>query len=201
METDEYVPVLLETIYEKRETTNYVQITYTGMSLCPCSREMSLLEHNLTDDERHALETARLPQSLQNKLRLVGFGAHNQKSIVEIKVDLSSTSNPPIRELLYVAERAVSSPVFSILRREDEKYLTESSYAGISVDGAGGLINIENTGAKFVEDIARQAADTLNKEYLDKKINDYVIVVNNQESIHSHDIAATAIISAGRGLR
>jgi len=55
-------------------------------------------------------------------------------------------------------------------------------------------------GPMFVEDIARNIANKLN-QILDKNILDYVVIVNNQESIHSDDIMATAILSAGRNLK
>lgn len=54
-------------------------------------------------------------------------------------------------------------------------------------------------GPKFVQDISRSAATKLDN-MLDKSIKDYIVINNNQQSIHSGDIMATAIISAGRRL-
>jgi GTP cyclohydrolase FolE2 len=56
-----------------------------------------------------------------------------------------------------------------------------------------------NGGPMFVEDITRNIATELNN-YLDKTIFDYTIIVNNQESIHSDNIMATAVKTAGRRL-
>lgn len=54
-------------------------------------------------------------------------------------------------------------------------------------------------GPKFVQDISRSVATKLDT-MLDESIVDYIVINNNQQSIHSGDIMATAIISAGRKL-
>lgn len=200
--TDESVPVVLETTLVGDKIENFITITYTGMSLCPCSREMSLLFNNLSSIEKRWLldNEMSIPKSLLDKMMLSGFGAHNQKSRVEIKVQLRESLQAFPFVLVNIASQAVSSPVYSALKREDEKYITETSYCGHYVDQEGKINKVEGTGAKFVEDIARQVAEQLNP-FLDQSILDYVVVINNEESIHSQDIVATAILSAGRNLK
>lgn len=198
------IPVTLESVYEAGKVRNYIQVKYTGMSLCPCSREMSLLKHNLTAKEAGLLLRIRdLDTQLDWKLDNAGFGAHNQRSRVEIKIEtiptLIGAGSSNVYKLCSIASQAVSVPIRSVLKREDEKYVTEVSYSGAHIVESGDVIPVEHTGPKFVEDIARDAAGLLN-EQLDNWWVDYVVVVNNEESIHSDDIMATAILSAGRRL-
>lgn len=195
----EPVDVVLETTSICGEVRNYMTVTTTGMSLCPCSKEMSMLSNNITEEEKAAIET--LPIPLQSKIYRAGFGAHNQNSLVEIKVEIDSGAHPSIESIIDIATNATSAPIFGTLKREDEKYVTEVSYAGGYFNDDKEFVEIPDTGAKFVEDIARCAADSLGKLVLSSVIRDYVVVVNNDESIHPDPLYATAIISFGRDLK
>ena len=96
-------------------------------------------------------------------------------------------------------DKAFSCPTKTVLKRPDEKYETEVSYMGGFFDTTYNppkFVHVEGSGPKFVEDIARDVADQL-QEQLDVSISDYVIVVNNDESIHSGDILATAVLQQG----
>ena len=93
------------------------------------------------------------------------YGAHNQRSTVTIRVELKA----PIEwhELVRFAEDNASSEVWPLLKRPDEKWITERAY--------------ENP--KFVEDLVRDVALALNA---DARIGRYVVEVDNHESIHNH---------------
>ncbi len=99
------------------------------------------------------------------------YGAHNQRAWAKMKV---RTGNKPvwIEELVEVAEKAASSPLFSLLKRPDEKYVTELAY--------------ENP--RFVEDAVREIAMLLNE---DDRIEWYEVTVESEESIHNHNAFAT----------
>ena len=201
----EPVNVILEsTIDSAGGIRNYVTVETTEMSLCPCSKEMSLLENNLTLDELHAIQNKLPPESpLYKKVMMAGFGAHNQKSRISITVQTYTDEDRWlwIEDLVSVARQAASCPTWSTLKRPDEKYVTEVSYLGGYFDeDTKQFCAVDGTGPKFVEDIVRDAAKHLDW-YLDKKIIDYVVVCNNEESIHSGDILATAVLTAGRDLR
>lgn len=197
--TFEPIEVTIETRMINETIYHFLTIEVVGMSLCPCSKEMSLLKHNITDAEAAIVRS--LDDSLQQKIFQAGYGAHNQNSIIKATVELNLQSG----ELLWIEDfvemmvKCFSAPTFNILKRPDEKYITEVSYlGGFYQDGC--FHEIPNTGAKFVEDIARDAAFQLDT-IIDKKISDYVVVVNNDESIHKDDIKAVAVISAGRRLK
>jgi GTP cyclohydrolase I len=161
---------------------------------------MSLLKNNLTPEELEQLHQVNLSDRLYEKILAAGYGAHNQKSEIQITVDVNINNKIWIEDLVDISKKASSCATFSVLKRGDEKYVTESSYMGKYINSKGQMISTQqNDGPKFVEDIARDCAYYLNS-YLDNQINDYLIVVNNEESIHSQDIYATAVKTAGRQL-
>lgn len=97
------------------------------------------------------------------------YGAHNQRAIVEIYV--ATRKFVWFEDLVEVAEKNASSPLFTLLKRPDEKFVTEHAY--------------ENP--KFVEDVVRDIALELEK---DKRISWYKVLVTSFESIHNHDAFA-----------
>jgi GTP cyclohydrolase IB len=108
-------------------------------TVCPCSREISK------------------------------FGAHNQRSIVTVKVRFKKFFW--IEDIIKIVEESASGEVYSLLKRVDEKYVTEKSY--------------ENP--KFVEDVVRGVAVKLNA---DDNFTWYSIEAENFESIHNHSAYA-----------
>ncbi|MCF7884878.1 MAG: GTP cyclohydrolase FolE2 [Candidatus Marinimicrobia bacterium] len=96
-------------------------------------------------------------------------GAHNQRSIISIQVRYSELVW--IEELIEIAEKSASSPVYSLLKREDEKYVTEKAYKN----------------PKFVEDVVRNLALELDT---DQRIFWYKVESENFESIHNHSAYA-----------
>jgi GTP cyclohydrolase I len=97
------------------------------------------------------------------------YGAHNQRSHVTIRVELLQEIGWP--ELVRFAEDSASSEVWPMLKRADEKWVTERAY--------------ENP--KFVEDLVRDIALRLNA---DARVGGYVVDVENFESIHAHSAVA-----------
>jgi GTP cyclohydrolase IB len=97
------------------------------------------------------------------------YGAHNQRSTVTIRAETLA----PVawEELVRFAEVNASSELWALLKRSDEKWITERAY--------------ENP--KFVEDLVRDVALSLNA---DKRIGRYVVEVDNHESIHNHSAYA-----------
>ena len=97
------------------------------------------------------------------------YGAHNQRSLVTIRVEQLQ----PVEwhELVRFAEDAASSEIWPLLKRPDEKWITERAY--------------ENP--KFVEDLVRDVALALNA---DARIGRYSVDVENFESIHNHSAYA-----------
>lgn len=192
--------VLLEGVSESHKEKYYMTISASGTAVCPCSKEMSLLINNMTNEQRKEFET--LSPEFQTFLSESGFGAHNQRSLVDLTFQL----NPDIEEYFWledalnIIQSGFSAPVCGVLKREDEKYVTELGYVGGYIDN-GKIIKKDNRGAKFVEDIARDISYQLNNELLSNKILDYKIIVKNEESIHPDNLYAVAIKTAGKNLK
>lgn len=193
----EYVSITLETSLKGDSLKKYLHLSRIGMSLCPCSKEMSLLKNNISKNE--AKELTSLSQPLYDKLIKAGFGAHNQRSHVDLCLDIIDFDKLSLEELLINLDACFSCSTKTVLKRPDEKYETEVSYLGGFFDDNLDFVKVPNAGPKFVEDIARDTANYLDT-LLDKSIGDYSIVVNNDESIHSGNILATAVLTAGREL-
>lgn len=107
-------------------------------TLCPCSKEISK------------------------------YSAHNQRTMVKVKVSYDENDIIWIEDLVEKIESCGSSQVYSILKRCDEKYVTETAY--------------ENP--KFVEDVLRDVICLLKN---DEKVKFYEVEVEAQESIHNHN--------------
>lgn len=123
----------------------FLGVTVPVNTLCPCSKE------------------------------LVKKGAHNQRGMIDVLVRFKGHVSRKeflwIEDLIELVEDCASSPIYSVLKREDEKFVTEHAY--------------ENP--TFVEDVVRNVAKKLNK---DKRILWYSVGVESYESIHKHDAYA-----------
>jgi GTP cyclohydrolase I len=97
------------------------------------------------------------------------YGAHNQRSHVTIDAELSG--DIAVEELIRIAEEEASCELWGLLKRPDEKFVTERAY--------------ENP--KFVEDLVRDVAQRLNT---DERVVAYVLEAENFESIHNHSAYA-----------
>jgi GTP cyclohydrolase I len=105
------------------------------------------------------------------------YGAHNQRSHVTIKAEL--VDDVPVEDLIRIAEEEASCELWGLLKRPDEKFVTERAY--------------ENP--KFVEDLVRDVAQRLNS---DQRIVAYVLEAENFESIHNH--SAYAVVERDKRL-
>jgi GTP cyclohydrolase I len=101
--------------------------------------------------------------------KISDYGAHNQRSHVTIKVKLRR--HIWIEELIRIAETEASCELYGILKRPDEKFVTERAYDN----------------PKFVEDLVRDVAKRLND---DERVGSYVVEAENFESIHNHSAYA-----------
>jgi len=97
------------------------------------------------------------------------FGAHNQRGLVNLQVRLKEFIW--IEDLIKLVEAEASSEIYSLLKREDEAYVTERAY--------------QNPG--FVEDIVRRIAKRLKEE---ERILGFSVECENFESIHNHSAYA-----------
>jgi len=156
-----------------------VGFPYFIEKFAPVSGAESLMEYHctysgtLTDHEDFVLSvvvpvTTLCPCSKE----LSDRGAHNQRSIVTIKI--RSSKMVWIEELIEYAEASASSPLYALLKRKDEKAVTEHAYDN----------------PMFVEDVVREVAENLNN---DSRITWYSVESENFESIHKHSAYAAIV--------
>ena len=105
-------------------------------------------------------------------------GAHGQRATIRLALRMSRFEW--LEGFIDIAESSGSSPLYTLLKRPDEKYVTERAY--------------EN--ALFVEDVVRRAADKLEKC---ESIVWYRVEVESEESIHGHNAVASIERSVRRG--
>lgn len=101
--------------------------------------------------------------------KISDYGAHNQRS--HITVEATTDEQIHIEDLIDLVEQQASSQLYSLLKRPDEKFVTEQAYDN----------------PKFVEDVVRDIANALNN---DKRILAYTLEAENFESIHNHSAYA-----------
>lgn len=149
------IPIKIKSEKKNDNTyTHHLTITTPYTSLCPCSKEIS------------------------------EYSAHNQRSTAEITVEVGECDIFDLTtQLISIVEEAASCPIYNILKREDEKYVTEKAYDN----------------PKFVEDMTRELSESLTKLLQQNLILDYSTVVNHYESIHTHNVVG--ITYAGRKLK
>ena len=97
------------------------------------------------------------------------YGAHNQRSHVTLTV--RTNTFVWVEDLIDIVEKQASCELFGLLKRPDEKFVTERAYDN----------------PKFVEDMVRDVAAKLNA---DERIDAYVVESENFESIHNHSAYA-----------
>jgi GTP cyclohydrolase I len=101
--------------------------------------------------------------------KISDYGAHNQRSHVTVSAETQGFVW--IEDLIDLVEKEASCELFGLLKRPDEKYVTEKAYDN----------------PKFVEDMVRDIATRLND---DNRITAYVVESENFESIHNHSAYA-----------
>ena len=116
-------------------------LTVPFTTLCPCSKEIS------------------------------ECGAHNQRSVCSVLLSFRGGPTISIDNLTALIESQASSPIVPLLKREDEKFVTEAAY----------------NNPKFVEDILRDVVIALRKV---KGLRSFSIECENFESIHNHNAFA-----------
>ena len=97
------------------------------------------------------------------------YGAHNQRSHITIGAQVEGDLE--LEDLISIAEEEASCQLWGLLKRPDEKYVTERAYDN----------------PKFVEDLVRDIALRLNDE---ARVRRYVVESENFESIHNHSAYA-----------
>jgi GTP cyclohydrolase FolE2 len=154
-----------------------LRFPYFVTKRAPVSNVESLMDYDVclrakggADDIEIAVEVSVPVTSLcPCSKEISDYGAHNQRSAVTISAILAAPLDA--EDLIAIAERAASCELYGLLKRPDEKFVTERAYDN----------------PKFVEDLVRDVALDLQR---DTRVAAFVVTSENFESIHNHSAYA-----------
>ena len=171
---------LMDTMLERLESNRgYIKVSlpYFVRKAAPVSGVESLMDYQVTW-ECETLTAARtttltvvvpVTSLCPCSKKISEYGAHNQRSHVTIQAQIKTPLE--VEELIAIAEAAASCELWGLLKRPDEKYVTERAYDN----------------PKFVEDLVRDIALELSR---DARIQGFSVESENFESIHNHSAYA-----------
>jgi GTP cyclohydrolase I len=154
-----------------------MEFPYFKEKLAPVSKKPSLIDYKIryhavvNKDKKDLIMTVIVPVKTlcPCSKNISKYGAHNQRG--EVTVSVRFTDNVWFEDVIGIVEKSASSELFTLLKREDEKYVTEKAY--------------ENP--VFVEDVVRNVVVKLKEN---PNILWYSVEAENFESIHNHNAYA-----------
>ncbi|MFZ4591465.1 MAG: GTP cyclohydrolase FolE2 [Ignavibacteria bacterium] len=154
-----------------------MEFPYFKEKLAPVSKKPSLIDYKIryhavvNKDKKDLIMTVIVPVKTlcPCSKNISKYGAHNQRG--EVTVSVRFTDNVWFEDVIGIVEKSASSELFTLLKREDEKYVTEKAY--------------ENP--VFVEDVVRNVVVKLKQN---PNILWYSVEAENFESIHNHNAYA-----------
>ncbi len=179
MTVDSFKNMLKEMTQRLEAQSGHIEMNflYFVNKEAPVSKVKSLMDYNVTfigeikEDTPEITVKVVVPATslCPCSKKISDFGAHNQRSHVTITA--LTHGFIWIEDIIDIAESEASCELFGLLKRPDEKYVTESAYKN----------------PKFVEDMVRDVAARLNA---DERVAAYVVESENFESIHNHSAYA-----------
>lgn len=154
-----------------------MRMPFFVMKTAPVSGVESLMDYQLTFTINTDGATTRVEQKVVVPVtslcpcskKVADYGAHNQRAHITITAELAGEL--AVEDQIRIAEDASSCEIWGLLKRPDEKYVTERAY----------------NNPKFVEDVVRDVALALNRA---NRIVAYTVEAENFESIHNHSAYA-----------
>ncbi len=182
---ENFESILREMVKRLEANSGHIEMTfpYFISKAAPISGVKSLLDYEVTfigeikDGEYSITVKVLVPVTslCPCSKKISDYGAHNQRSHVTITARINDFIW--VEELIRIVETQASSELYGLLKRPDEKFVTEHAYDN----------------PKFVEDMVRDVATMM---AIDPRILAYSVECENFESIHNH--SAYAVIHGGR---
>ena len=179
---ESFKDMLSEMTQRLEAETGHIEMSFPYFinKAAPISGVQSLMDYQVTFTgeitQQSALMTIKVVIPVTSlcpcSKKISDYGAHNQRSHVTLGV--TTNSFIWVEDLIDLVEKEASCELYGLLKRPDEKYVTEKAYDN----------------PKFVEDMVRDIAAKLNE---DDRVEAYTIESENFESIHNH--SAYAMIS------
>lgn len=166
--TQEVYGLLAQALATRDYARRLVGVEVEGMVACPCAQDMV-----------HSFARVRLQEEgfneemIQKMLEVTPLATHNQRGRATLMVgtDLDLDAS----ELVDIAENAMSSENYGLLKRPDELYIVNKAHAN----------------PRFVEDVAREILRSMVEKYTNLPDQTFVWVhQRNEETIHKYDVEA-----------
>jgi GTP cyclohydrolase I len=165
------------TLLEAKSGYIEMNFPYFVNKAAPVSGVQSLLDYDVTfigeiiNGKSHFMMKVQVPVTslCPCSKKISERGAHNQRS--HVTITLRTNSFVWVEDVVRIAEEQASCELYGLLKRPDEKFVTERAYDN----------------PKFVEDMVRDVAAVLNA---DERIDAYIVESENFESIHNHSAYA-----------
>ena len=185
IDTAHFQQVLQRMAQRLEATTGYIEVAFPFFmqKQAPVSGVQSLMDYQVTvlgeirDGDCQSTLRVLVPVTslCPCSKKISNYGAHNQRSHVTVTAQLKEML--PVEDLIELVEQQASCQLYGLLKRPDEKYVTEYAYDH----------------PKFVEDMVRDVAAAIAN---DARIGRYTVECENFESIHNH--SAFAVIEGGQ---
>ena len=145
-------------------------VTKVSAPMCyDCSFEGNFDNYGEEDEEYRFFLGAKVPVTTlcPCSKEISEYGAHNQRAVISVKITYPENEHIWLEDLIANIEGCASSPLYPILKREDEKFVTEHAY----------------NNPKFVEDVLRDVVLMFRENDI---IDSFEVECESMESIHNH---------------
>lgn len=166
--TQEVYGLLAQAVATENSARRMVGVEVEGMVACPCAQDMV-----------HSFARVRLreegfdDEAIRKMLEVTPLATHNQRGRATLMV--GSETDLDASELVDIAESAMSSENYGLLKRPDELYIVNKAHAN----------------PRFVEDVAREILRAIVEKYENLPDQTFVWVrQRNEETIHKYDVEA-----------
>jgi GTP cyclohydrolase-4 len=166
--TQEVYGLTAQAVATKDTSRRMFGVEVEGMVACPCAQDMI-----------HSFARVRLQEEgfdedvIDRMLDLTPLATHNQRGRATLLI--GTNENLDVADLIDIAESAMSSENYGLLKRPDELYIVNKAHAN----------------PRFVEDVAREILRAVVEKYTDLPDDTYVWVrQRNEETIHKYDVEA-----------
>ncbi|WNY25791.1 GTP cyclohydrolase MptA [Methanolapillus millepedarum] len=183
IECQQFVDIFADAVAERGENDSCVRVQkmigaeVMGMTACPCAQSMM--------QEEAEMQLQKLgvePEKIAEFLKAVPMATHNQRGRGIISIQTTDTKGVSLDQIIKIIEESMSSNVFEVLKRADEKVVVERAH----------------NNPKFVEDCVRTMAKKVVETFPNLSGDSLVTIKQiNEESIHKHNAFAERIARIG----
>ena len=166
--TQEVYSLIAQAVATSESSRHMIGVEVEGMVACPCAQDM------VYEYARVRLQEEGFPENVIEKmLNITPLATHNQRGKATLMIGANHSLDA--RDLIDLAEGAMSSENYGLLKRPDELYIVNKAHAN----------------PRFVEDVAREILRAVVEKYTDLPDETFVWVhQRNEETIHKYDVEA-----------